>query len=59
MKIGESIDYVRAIAPRVVVPIHQAGLAPVHQQLHHQLLRNLAPAGTEVIIAEHAMPHTV
>lgn len=59
LKIGESIDYVRAIAPRVVVPIHQAGLAPAHQQLHHQLLRNLAPAGTEVIVAAHATPHTV
>lgn len=59
LKIGESVDYVRALAPRVVVPIHQAGLAPVHQQLHHQLLRNLAPAGTEVIVAEHAVPHTV
>ncbi|MCU1681335.1 MAG: fold metallo-hydrolase [Amycolatopsis sp.] len=59
LKLGETIDYVRALAPRVVVPIHQAGLAAVHQELHHQLLRKLAPDGTEVIVAEHATPHTV
>jgi L-ascorbate metabolism protein UlaG (beta-lactamase superfamily) len=59
LKIGESIDYVRALAPRVAVPIHQAGLAPAHQQMHHRLLRDLAPAGTEVIVADHATPRTV
>jgi L-ascorbate metabolism protein UlaG (beta-lactamase superfamily) len=58
-KIGEGIDYVRTLAPRVVIPIHQGGLAPAHQHMHHQLLRNLAPDGTEAIVAEHATPHTV
>ncbi|MFI5958993.1 MBL fold metallo-hydrolase [Cryptosporangium sp. NPDC051539] len=48
MKLGEAIDYLREVAPAVVVPIHQAGLAAVHQQLHYQLLRTLAPTGTQV-----------
>jgi hypothetical protein len=34
MKLSESIDYLRAVAPEIAIPIHQAGLASVHQQLH-------------------------
>jgi L-ascorbate metabolism protein UlaG (beta-lactamase superfamily) len=55
MKIQEGIDYLRAVAPRIAVPIHQAGLAPVHRHLHHQLLTNLAPAGTDVVVLDHAV----
>ncbi|MET9491103.1 MBL fold metallo-hydrolase [Nocardia sp. NPDC006630] len=54
MKIGEGIDYLRAIAPKTVVPIHQAGLAAVHQNMHCQLLKNLAPENTTVLVLEHA-----
>jgi L-ascorbate metabolism protein UlaG (beta-lactamase superfamily) len=56
MKLEEGIDYLRAVAPRVAVPVHQAGLAPVHRQLHHGLLANLAPEGTEVVVLDHAVP---
>ncbi|RSM87552.1 MBL fold metallo-hydrolase [Kibdelosporangium aridum] len=56
MKIQEGIDYLRDVTPRVAVPIHQGGLAPVHQHLHHQLLTNLAPEGTEVVVLDHAVP---
>ncbi|NKE61403.1 MBL fold metallo-hydrolase [Lentzea sp. PSKA42] len=56
MKIREGIDYLRAVSPRVAVPIHQAGLAPVHQRLHQQLLANLAPRGTKVVVVDHAVP---
>jgi L-ascorbate metabolism protein UlaG (beta-lactamase superfamily) len=56
MKIQEGIDYLRTVAPRVAVPVHQAGLAPVHRQLHHRLLTNLAPEGTEVVVLDHAVP---
>jgi L-ascorbate metabolism protein UlaG (beta-lactamase superfamily) len=59
MKIREGVDYVRAVAPRVAVPIHQAGLAPVHQRLHQQLLTNLAPRGTEVVVLDHAVPQVL
>lgn len=59
IKIGEGIDYVRAVAPPIVVPIHQDGLAAVHQQMHYQLLRNLTPDQTELVVLEHARPHTL
>jgi len=56
MKIGESIDYLRALAPRIAVPIHQAGLAEIHQNMHIGLLRNLAPTGTDIVVLDHAVP---
>ncbi|MDJ0105499.1 MBL fold metallo-hydrolase [Rhodococcus erythropolis] len=59
MKISESIDYLREVKPRVAVAIHQAGLAPVHQQMHCQLLKNLGPTETEIVVLEHAVAHTL
>lgn len=59
MKIGEAIDYLRAVEPRLVIPVHQAGLAPVHQALHLQLVRNLAPRGTRVEALEHGKPYSI
>lgn len=56
MKLSEAIDYLHAVRPGVVIPIHQAGLAPVHQQLHHQLLTALAPDHTEVVVLEPGVP---
>ena len=35
-------------------PIHQAGNADVHQQLHYQLFRGLATAGTDIRVLGHA-----
>ncbi|MGW4774358.1 MBL fold metallo-hydrolase [Nocardia sp. NPDC004278] len=52
MKIGEAVDFLRRVAPRVAIPIHQAGLAEIHQQLHYQLLRNLGPDGCELVVLE-------
>lgn len=59
MKIGEAIDFLRAVEPQLVIPIHQAGLAPIHQALHYQLVRNLAPRGTQVEVLEHGTPFTI
>jgi L-ascorbate metabolism protein UlaG (beta-lactamase superfamily) len=50
MKISEAIDFARAVSPRVIVPIHQAGLADIHRELHYGLLRNLVPA--ELVVLE-------
>lgn len=50
MKISEAIDFARAVAPRVIVPIHQAGLADIHRHLHYGLIRNLVPA--ELVVLE-------
>ncbi|WP_410676070.1 MBL fold metallo-hydrolase [Amycolatopsis sp. cmx-4-68] len=59
MKLMEGVDYVRELAPRIAIPIHQAGLATAHQNLHHRVLTELAPAGTEVIVLEHARARTL
>jgi L-ascorbate metabolism protein UlaG (beta-lactamase superfamily) len=58
MKLAEGIDYMRQVAPKVVVPIHQAGLTAAHQQLHHQVLRALAPIGTQVEVLEPGVART-
>ncbi|MFD6357437.1 MBL fold metallo-hydrolase [Nocardia tengchongensis] len=59
MKIGEGIDYLRVVAPRVAIPIHQAGLAEIHQNMHCGLLKSLAPDGTEIAVLEHGVPQHI
>jgi L-ascorbate metabolism protein UlaG (beta-lactamase superfamily) len=59
MKVSESIDYLRAVAPEIAIPIHQAGLASNHQQLHYQLFRGLAPSGTTIRLLDHGATETV
>ncbi|MGZ3141798.1 MBL fold metallo-hydrolase [Lentzea chajnantorensis] len=46
MRTGEAIDFMRAVKPRVAVPIHEAVLAMPQMAYHH--FENLKPAGTEV-----------
>jgi len=50
MKLSETIDYLNELAPRVVIPVHDAGLAPAHQGLHQTLIRKFAPDRTTVIV---------
>jgi L-ascorbate metabolism protein UlaG (beta-lactamase superfamily) len=49
MKLSESIDYLRAVSPKVAIPIHQGGLAAAHRALHCDVLTKLAPAGTRLL----------
>ncbi|MGV9542432.1 hypothetical protein ACWDSF_14000 [Nocardia beijingensis] len=37
----------------------QAGLATAHQNMHCQLLKNLAPESTEVLVLDHATSHPI
>ncbi|MFD9888406.1 MBL fold metallo-hydrolase [Amycolatopsis sp. NPDC059027] len=57
LKAGEAVDYLRAVAPRTAVPIHEAVLA--NPALHYGLFGNLAPEGTEVKVLDRAEPTTV
>lgn len=50
MKLADSIDYLRAVAPRVAVPVHDGGLAAAHQNLHRALFTRFAPSGTTVVV---------
>lgn len=46
LKAGEAVDYLRAVSPRVAVPIHQALLTM--PELHYGLFEQLAPSGCTV-----------
>ncbi|GGM46903.1 MBL fold metallo-hydrolase [Longimycelium tulufanense] len=46
LKVSEAVDYLRAVRPRVAVPIHEAVLA--NPQMHYGLFEKLAPEGTTV-----------
>jgi L-ascorbate metabolism protein UlaG (beta-lactamase superfamily) len=59
MKLGESADYLRAVAPEIAIPIHQAGLADIHRTLHYQVLRGPAPSGTTVHVLNQGAAETV
>jgi L-ascorbate metabolism protein UlaG (beta-lactamase superfamily) len=52
LKIAEAIDYLRAVAPRTAVPIHQAVLSAPGQQVHYRLLGNLSPQDTTVRVLD-------
>lgn len=56
LKLSEAIDYLRTVAPRVVIPIHDGGLAPAHRILHRNLLTRFAPDGTEQLTPEIGVP---
>lgn len=48
MKLADSIDYLRVVAPRVAIPVHDSGLASTHQTLHRSLITRFAPQATTV-----------
>ncbi|MDN5930700.1 MAG: MBL fold metallo-hydrolase [Pseudonocardia sp.] len=57
LKASESVDYLRAVAPRVAVPVHQGLLA--RPQVFYGLFTNLAPAGTEVRVLDEGAATTL
>jgi L-ascorbate metabolism protein UlaG (beta-lactamase superfamily) len=54
LKVGEAIDYVRTVAPRVAVPIHEAALSST--ATHYGMLAKLSPARTSFSPLEPATP---
>ncbi|MFT3797129.1 MBL fold metallo-hydrolase [Microbacterium sp.] len=50
MKLSETIDYLRQVAPDAALPVHDGGLAPAHQQMHRALIGKFAPEGTAVLV---------
>lgn len=46
LKVSEAVDYLRAVAPPVAVPIHEAVLA--NPDLHYGLFDSLSPERTDV-----------
>jgi L-ascorbate metabolism protein UlaG (beta-lactamase superfamily) len=44
-KVEEEIDYVRAVKPKVAIPIHDAPLSDIGRELHFGLLKQMGQAG--------------
>ncbi|WP_405179424.1 MBL fold metallo-hydrolase [Nocardia sp. NBC_01377] len=47
MRISEAVDYLRAVAPRIAVPIHFGVVAPEARGIYFGRLSEMGPAGTE------------
>jgi L-ascorbate metabolism protein UlaG (beta-lactamase superfamily) len=49
LKLGEAVDFLRAVAPRVAIPIHEAVLSAAGIQLHTGRFTAMAAEGTTVV----------
>ncbi|WP_040864721.1 MBL fold metallo-hydrolase [Nocardia exalbida] len=47
MRVSEAVDYLRAVAPRVALPIHYGIIREEAQGIYFGRLSEMAPAGTE------------
>jgi L-ascorbate metabolism protein UlaG (beta-lactamase superfamily) len=54
LKISEAVEYLRAVAPRVAVPIHEAVSAV--PQMYYGLLDRLAPDDTRLLVLDDSEP---
>jgi L-ascorbate metabolism protein UlaG (beta-lactamase superfamily) len=54
LKLSEAIDYLRAVAPRIAVPIHEAVLAM--PKMHYTRFEELGPEGTTVRVLDRETP---
>ena len=57
LKLSEAVDFLRAVAPRAAVPIHEAVLAA--PGMHYRMFEQLAPSGTSVTVVPRAEPAEV
>ena len=47
-KMAETIDFLRAVGPRLALPVHDAVASDVGRPIYLRQATNLAPEGTEV-----------
>lgn len=47
MRLSEAVDYLRAVAPKVATPIHDAVLSDAGRSTHFGRLQSMAPEATE------------
>lgn len=57
LKLSEAVDFLRAVGPRVTVPIHEAVLAK--PEMHYRMFDQLGPHGTDVTVLTRGEPTTV
>ncbi|OZM84167.1 MBL fold metallo-hydrolase [Pseudonocardia sp. MH-G8] len=54
LKVAEAVDYLRAVAPRTAVPIHEAVLA--RPAMHYGMFEKLGPQGTAIRVLDRETP---
>jgi L-ascorbate metabolism protein UlaG (beta-lactamase superfamily) len=59
LKLAEAVGYLREMAPRAAVPIHEGVLGGIGTALYYRLFTELAPEGTQVQVLDRAAPTTV
>jgi L-ascorbate metabolism protein UlaG (beta-lactamase superfamily) len=60
LKLSEAIDYLRAVRPRVAVPVHERVLSPVGTSLHYRQLEQLgARDDTTLRVLDDGQPLTL
>jgi L-ascorbate metabolism protein UlaG (beta-lactamase superfamily) len=57
LKVSEAVDYLRAVAPRAAVPIHEAVLA--RPAMHYGMFEQLGPKQTAIRVLDREQPTTV
>jgi L-ascorbate metabolism protein UlaG (beta-lactamase superfamily) len=57
LKVSEAVDYLRAVAPRTAVPIHEAVLA--RPAMHYGLFEQLGPEKTTIKVLDRETPTEV
>ncbi|WP_424183433.1 MBL fold metallo-hydrolase [Actinokineospora sp. G85] len=50
LKLGDAVEFLRAVAPRVAVPIHEQTLSRAGIDMSHSRFEALAPAGTTLSV---------
>ncbi|MEY8043400.1 MBL fold metallo-hydrolase [Saccharopolyspora cebuensis] len=50
LKVSEAVDFLREVAPRSAVPIHEAVLA--RPEMHYGMFERLGPSGTRIDVLE-------
>jgi L-ascorbate metabolism protein UlaG (beta-lactamase superfamily) len=54
LKLWEAVDYLRAVKPRIALPIHEKVAAM--PQMFYGMMTNLAPEGTSVVVIDDGEP---
>jgi L-ascorbate metabolism protein UlaG (beta-lactamase superfamily) len=57
LKVSEAVDYLRAVAPRTAVPIHEAVLS--RPAMHYGMFERLAPEKTTIQVLDREQPTTL
>jgi L-ascorbate metabolism protein UlaG (beta-lactamase superfamily) len=56
MRVSEAIEFMRTLAPRLAVPVHERFMAPAALGIVYGLLERLAPAGTTLTVLDDGAP---